>query len=354
MKGKTGYRELAAALALSRVFAETAPMPGEDYAYGMQRFTVIIVSFLLTAAVYIPLWIAMRRADGGLYDRLAGGNKVLAGFAGALFSVYLLYSAAETGLRAHYYTSSTIFDSAPSVYFYVFVGAALIFAVVKGEEATVRTAVIISGMFLLLLVIITVTVLPEADTDRLYPAFVDNGESFFGEVLREFALNSEIALYAVLGGKVREKRGRVIPLYLGISCAVMLLMTFLYNTVFGYMVTKLDLPFYSLSSAVDISILHRINGIDVMICEMAGIIRLALTVPAFRGTVRACFAGGKAAEISAVVFAAAALGLSELFTVFPEKLEPVRGFVSTGLPLAVFAAVIPLLAMLPHGRRKKA
>lgn len=353
MKGDTGYRELTAALVLSRVFVETAPMPDVYHVYGMQRFTVIAVSFLLTAAVYIPLWLAMRRTDEGLPDRIASGNKALSGFAGALFSLYLLSAAAETGLRAHYYTSSTIFDSAPSVYFYVFVGAALIFAAVKDEEATVRTAVVISGMFLLLLIIMTAAVLPEADTDRLYPALIDDRDTFTEDVLREFSLNTEVALFAVLGGKVQEKRGRVIPLYLVISCAVMLLMTFLYNTVFGYLLTKLELPFYSLSSAADISILHRINGIDVMICEMAGIVRLALIVPAFRGTVRACFTAGRGADIAAVVFAAAALGLSELFTLYPDIFEPMQRFIATGLPLIVFTTVIPLL-VLAAGRRKKA
>ncbi len=352
MKGDMGYRELAAALAVSRIFAETAPMPDAYRTYGMQRFTVIAVSFLLTAAVYLPLWLAMRKTEGGLFERLADGNKAVSGFAGALFSLYLLSAAAETGLRAHYYTSSTIFDSAPSVYFYVFVGAALIFAAVKGEEAVTRTAVIISGMFLLLLIIVTVSVLPEADTDRLYPAFIDDGGSFLPEVLREFALNTETALFAVLGGKVREKRGRVIPLYLGISCAVMLLMTFLYNTVFGYMLSRLTLPFYSLSSAVDIKIMHRINGIDVMICEMAGMLRLALIVPAFRGTVRACFTRGKAADIAAVVFAVCALGLAELFTVYPGFFEPMKRLTDSGLPLAAFTAVLPLAALLI--RRKKA
>ena len=350
-RGETGYKELAAALIISRVFAETAPMPDVKPDYGMQRFTVIILSLLLTAAVYLPLWLALRKTEGGLFERLAAGNKAVSGFAGALFSVYLLFTAAQTGLRAHYYTSGTIFDSAPSVYFYVFVGAALIFAAVKGVEAVTRTAVMISGMFLLLLIIITAAVLPEADMDRLYPAFIDDGDSLLPQVLREFSLNSETAVFAVLAGRVREKRGRVIPLYLGITSAVLLLMTLLYETVFGYLLPRLSLPFYSLSSAADISILHRINGIDVMICEMAGIVRLALIVPAFGGTVRACFTKGKAADIAALVFAAAALGLSELFTLYPEVFMPAERLVRTGLPLAAFTAVLPPAALLIRRKR---
>ena len=86
-------------------------------------------SFKATAQVYLPLYLVIRRTDGGIFDGISRRSRGLSGFLGALFSVYLLFSAADTGLRAHYYTSSTIFDSAPSLYFYVFIGAALLFAV---------------------------------------------------------------------------------------------------------------------------------------------------------------------------------------------------------------------------------
>lgn len=352
MKGKTGYRELAAALALSRVFAETAPLPDSRSVYGMQRFTVIAVSFLLALIVWLPLYFIMKRSAVSSPDTAAPAkNRALTGFAGALFSVYLLFSAADTGLRAHYYTSSTIFDSAPSVYFYVLVGAALIFAVYKGTEATVRAAFTIGGLFLFLLLVMIPGLVSEIDLNRLYPSLIDDSGSFVGQVLREFSLNCEIPLFAVLGGTVKEKRGRVIPLYIVISCVVMLLMTFLYTTVFGYLVTKLELPFYSLSSAADISVLHRVNGIDVMICEMAGMIRLALITLTFREVVKMCFTGDRAATIAAAVFAAVALALSELFTAYPSFAEPIRLAGDTGLPLIAFTVLMPLLMLAGKRRR---
>lgn len=351
MRGDTGYRETAAALAISRIFAEAAPLPDTYPVYGMQRFTVTVLSFLLTAAVYLPLYLVIRRTDGGIFDGISRRSRGMSGFLGALFSVYLLFSAADTGLRAHYYTSSTIFDSAPSLYFYVFVGAALLFAVYKGTEATMRTSVIIAGVFLLFLIIMTAALIPEIDADRLYPSLIDDPDSFPEELLREFSLNCELPLFAVLCGRVREKRGRTVPLYLGISCAVLLIMTFLYNTVFGYLVSRLSMPFYSLSSAADITVLHRVNGIDVMLWESAAIIRLALISLAFRETVRSCFTKGRGADIAAAVFAVISLMLSEMFTAYPSYFEPLKSIAATGIPLITAAAVFPLFAVEKRRQR---
>lgn len=352
MRDKTGSRELALSLAVSRIFAEAASLPDEFRTYGMQRFTVIVLSFALSAVLCVPLYLVMRRTDGGLFGENTSRNNALPAFLGSLFSVYLLYSAAETGLRAHYYTSSTIFDAAPSEYFYLFIGAALLFAVYKGIEPTVRAAVIAAGLFAVFMLIISAALVPDIDFDRLYPALTDDPGSLPAQVLRETALNCELPVFAVLGGSVRDRRGSVIPAYLGISCAVLLLMTFLSTTVFGELVSKLDLPFYSLSSVADITVLHRINGIDVMLWEMAGIIRLALIALAFRGIAGACFARGKAADIAALVFAAAGIGLSELFTAFPALSEPVRALSATCLPLIAVTALIPPLTLIGRRRTK--
>ena len=350
MRGKTGSRELAAALAVSRIFAEAASLPNEYHTYGMQRFTVILLSFVLTVVLFLPLYFVMKRSGGGLFASVSG-NRVLPGFLGALFSVYLLYSAAETGLRAHYYTSGTIFDAAPSEYFYVFVGAALLFAVYKGTEPTVRAAVITAGLFAAFMLIITLSLIPDIDTDRLYPALIDDPESLPAQVLRETARNCELPVLAVLIGRTDGKSGRVFAAYAGVSCFVVLLMTFLGTTVFGELVSRLDLPFYSLSSTADITVLHRINGIDVMLWVMAAIIRLALIALAFRETAAACFVRGRAADIAALVFAAASVGLAELFTAYPALSEPLYRLWGTCLPLIAATVLIPPLTLI--GKRRE-
>ena len=334
----------AAVLALSRIFSETALLPGVYVEYGMQRFTAVVLSFLLAALLYVPLLVAAARNGGALLpDAAPGRRRMLSGFVGAVTAVYLLFCAAETGLRSHYYTSSTAFDSAPSAYFYIFVGAALLFAVSRGIKATVRAGALASAGALLLLALITAALVPDIKTDRLYPSLIDRPDGLAGEVLDEFSRSSEILLFAVLCGKVRGRPERCAGLYLLLSCGVIVFMTFLYNTVFGRLLSLLDYPFYTLSSVSDITLLHRINGIDVMIWVSAAIVRLALFTFAFRETVRTCFTAGRAADICGYVFAVAALLLSELFTAFPELYEPLKKICGSGIPLA--AAVLLITAL---------
>ena len=344
--------EFAAVLALSRVFSEAALLPGVYVEYGMQRFTAVILSFLLTALLYIPLHIAAA-ANGGdsPLEAVSGKNKVLSGFFGAVTSVYLLFCAAETGLRAHYYASSTAFDSAPSAYFYIFVGAALLFAVSRGIKATVRAGFLASAGFLLLLALITAALLPDIRPDRLYPSLIDRPDSLAGEVTEEFSRGSEILLSVLLCGSIRGKPGVCARTYLLLSCGIIVFMTFLYNTVFGRLLSLLDYPFYTLSSVSDITLLHRINGIDVMVWVSAAAVRLALFTFAFRRMVRTCFPTGKAADICGYLFAAAALLLSELFTVFPELYDPLKTVCSSGAPLA--AMILLLTAASVAGALRK-
>ncbi|MBQ9383609.1 MAG: GerAB/ArcD/ProY family transporter [Ruminiclostridium sp.] len=345
-----GALEFAAALALTRVFSEATSLPGEYVTYGMQRFTVVIVSFLLTAAVYIPLYFLTCNIPSGIFSPDRRG-KALHGFTTAFFGVFLLAGAADTGLRAHYYASSTVFDSAPSWYFYIFIGAALTFAVASGFGAVSRTALLVAAALVMLFVLMTAALAGEIKPDRLYPALIDDAQTFPQEVIREFSLNGELLIFAALYGRVRGGK-RVIPLYLGISCAMILAMTLLYNTVFGYLTSKLDYPFYTLSSVSDITLLHRINGIDVMIWVMAAAVKLALFTFAVRALVRSHLRNAAAVNIITAGFALAALGLSWAFTKRPELFAPIKALCETGLPL-VIAALLPLADALPAILRKK-
>ncbi len=354
MNGKTGYGGLAAALALSRIFTEATALPGESVEYGMQRFTVTVMSFLIAGAAYIPLLIAVKRSGGSSpVSVIAGRSKLLSGFIGVLVSVMLLFCAMETGLRSHYYASSTVFDSAPSLYFYVFTGAALLFAVHKGLEASSRTAVIVSAGLVLLMLLISAALLPVIRLNRLYPSLTDDPGTLYAQTSREFSLNCELLIFMALCGRVNGRSCRTVPLYLGVSCLALMIMTFLYFTVFGRLTPLLSLPFYTLSSVSDITLLHRINGIDAMIWVMAGILRLAFAAFAFREIVRECFTRGKAADVAALVFAAVSLGSAELFTVYPELYSISSRMMSSGMPLLLTAVIIPSLALACGAGKEK-
>ena len=355
INNKIGIGGAAVLLALSRIFTEASPLPGESTEYGMQRFTAVALSFITAFIAYLPLLLVLERTGGSSpLGAVASKSKLFSGFIGVIFSVYLFFCAAETGLRSYYYTSGTVFDSAPASYFYVFVGAALLFAVHCGLEAVSRTGVIVSALFAALMLLIVFTLLREIRVDRLYPVLAEKPERLTADTVREFSRGSEYLIFAALCGNISGKRTKAVPVYLGVSCAAILLMTFLYNTVFGKLTSRLMFPFYTLSSISDTALLHRINGIDVIVWIMAGLLRLALFAFAFRAVVRDCFLSGKAADISAYVFGIAALIVSGLFTAYPMLYEPMKRICGSGIPLAASAMILPAAVFVCTVNRKAA
>ncbi|MBP5604985.1 MAG: GerAB/ArcD/ProY family transporter [Ruminiclostridium sp.] len=313
----------------------------------MQRFTVILLSFLLTGVVYIPLILFLKRSDGlSPAEVIPGKSKALSAFTGTVLSAYLLICAAETGLRSHYYASETVFGYAPSVYFYIIAGAALLFAVYKGTEACSRTALLTFGVLAVLLLLILTALLPELHTDRLYPSFTDDVPALWTQVLNEFSLNSEYVLFALLCGRISGRKTAAVPVYLGVSCFLTLFMTFMYNTVFGRLVSRLELPFYTLSSVSDLTFLHRINGIDAAVWLMAGILRTAFFAFAFGETVQRFFYAKRAFLPASLIFSAVSLSLSGLFTAYPDRYDPINRLCSSGIPLAFTAILLTAAAFL--------
>lgn len=347
INNKTGAGTFAVVLALTRIFAEAASLSDESAGYGMQHFTVTVVSFVLALAAFIPLLAVHRATDGNSpLAVIAGRSKLLSGFFGILLSACLLMGAADTGLRAHSYAASTVFDSAPSVFFYIFTGAALIFAVYKGFEAVTRAGVVTAMLLALLLVLITAALAGDMRFERLYPALVDDPDTLWGDIRREFSLNTELFIFTALYGNTGGKRRAVPPLYIGISCAVLLFMTLMYNTVLGHLTSRLKLPFYTLSSISDIVILHRINGIDAAVWVMAGLIRAALFALAFGETIKTCFGGERFSKAASVLFAAGSLALSAFFTAHPDAYAPLRRLSYSGIPLVAAAVLIPAAALI--------
>ena len=352
---RIGAGGAAVLFALSRIFTEASPLPSESTEYGMQRFTVVTLAFLTTFVSYLPLLIVLDRTDGrSPLEAVASRSKLLSGFIGVIFSVFLLFCAAETGLRSYYYTSGTVFDSAPASYFYIFVGAALLFAVYCGLEAVSRTGMIVSALFAALILLIVWSLLREIRTERLYPVLADDPAHLAADTVREFSRSVEYLVFAALCGSITDKRTKAVPIYLGVSCGAILLMTFLYDTVFGKLTSRLIFPFYTLSSISDTALMHRINGIDVIVWVMAGLIRLALFAFAFRAVVRDCFGSEKAAGIAAYVFCATALIMSELFTAYPALYEPMKRICGSGIPLAAIAVILPAAVFVCTGKRKAA
>ena len=82
---KIGWGQLALVLVTSRVFSEATTISETNIQYGMQRYSVVILSFLLTAAAYIPLYILSKRfPEKGVIGAIGEKSPVTAKILGIL------------------------------------------------------------------------------------------------------------------------------------------------------------------------------------------------------------------------------------------------------------------------------
>ena len=169
MNDKIGWGQLGIVLALSRIFSEAANFPSDDINYGMQRFTVILLSYLLLIAVLIPVFMLVKR-EGAVFsldDKWAAGVVIL----------YLILAAVSTCTRLQFYASSTIFDAAPPWLLIISVAVVCLYGIFKGLPAVLRTGVIVGAGFLVLLITVIIGISDDITLSYLYPALIDNPHS---------------------------------------------------------------------------------------------------------------------------------------------------------------------------------
>ena len=339
MNDKIGWGQLGIVLTLSRIFSEAANFPSDDINYGMQRFTVIVLSYLLLIVVLIPVFLLVRREGAvfSLSDKWAAGIVIL----------YLILAAVSTCTRLQFYASSTIFDAAPPWLIIISVAAVCLYGIFKGLPAVLRTGVIVGAGFLVLLLTVIIGISDDITLSYLYPALIDDPYSLTADVLSEFSKNAEGVLFAVLCLQVRQKAIKSLFISIPLSLFAMLLMTFLYNTVLGEYLDVTNFPFYALSSLSDISVLQRLDGIDVVMWIMSAVIKVSLLMLSVFTITFTSFGNRRGAFITACTSLAVTTAASLYFSVNTNDFLVFSGIMETGIPFftAVFLVPAAILTM---------
>lgn len=344
---KIGWGQLGIVLALSRVFAEAANFPRDDINYGMQRFTVILLSFLLLAAVLIPVYVLLRKMPGeNVFSAAAIKSPIAARILAVVYLAVLLLMMVTATVQFEFYTSSTIFDSAPAWVVIVFALIACLYGTVKGLSAVTRAGVVIAGGFAVLLILVICGIAQDIRLSYLTPTLVERPNELISEVLSEFSKNTEAVVFISLCSQVREKAQRSLYIYFGLTLTATLLMTFLYNTVLGEYLDHTSFPFYLLSSLSDVSIFQRLDGIDAAVWTTAAIIKLSLMTAAAAGAVKSAFGGRLVPRLTAALLLILSSAISILYTGNTVDFISASRIPQTGLLIFIAALLLPLTGVL--------
>lgn len=350
---KISLYQLAVLLIASRLFSEAVNFPLKTTEYSMQRFVIIITASLIVFLTYIPLILLSKKREGKgpitlLYER----SNPLAWIGGIIIAAASVISAVSALCRLRFYAASTIFGQAPALLLVLLPLSACGFALYKGIQGAARSGAIFTGVFIFFLILISVSLSDKLDFQWLYPAFIEDKDSFAGEVWEQIGSNSEIFYFAALMEFVREKPQRAIYLYVPLVTLILEFMFLLEMLVLGPFLDSVSFPFFTVSAMSNIVLFQRLDGIDVAVWTLMCIVKITLALI----SVRAIFTrlvsekAGKIAGYTGLIIVGVLSGFwggDHGFTHIVTKI------LTCGIPLILGGVAVPLTGLVLSRKKAK-
>ncbi|MCM1298994.1 MAG: spore germination protein [Firmicutes bacterium] len=350
---KISSYQLAVLLIASRLFSEAVNFPLKNTEYSMQRFGVIFIAYIILFIQYIPLIILSKKYSGeGPVGLLSDRSKVLAWIGGVIIAVSVLISALSALCRLRFYASSTIFGQAPPLLLIILPLLACGLALYKGIQGTARSGVIFTGVFIFFLALIGISLVEKLDFKWLYPAFIEDGESFVSQVLEQIGSNSEILYFAALMEHVEKKPQSTVFIYVPVVTVLLELMFMLEMLVLGPFLESVSFPFFTVSALSNIVLFQRLDGIDVAVWTLMCIVKISLALLSIR-TVFARLISEKAGQIAGFAGLVIVGALAGFFGGSPSFTDMITKILTCGLPMILGGIIVPTAAIIAAAKKPK-
>lgn len=276
---KISVLQLCSVLVSSRIFSEAMSFPYEPSPYGMQRFSVIFTAKAILLLLFVPLILFSQKYDGqSVFSVILRKNRACGFIYGGVLAFLLTVSAAYTLSRLQFYTTSTIFNSAPSLIFIVIALLICAYGVYKGIEAVSRASLAIGAVLIVFIATVLLAVSGDFEFSFLYPVPIERPDDFISEVVTELSKNTEIYIFLIAMGFSDKKPHRAIYLGIGILFVIIELLAISQTLVFGPYCEDLNFPFFIMSALSDIVVFQRLDGIDVVLWTLISVIRICVCV----------------------------------------------------------------------------
>ena len=283
---KISHLQLAALLATSALFTMTATLQGSAN-LSMSRFISLSICGILLLLAYAPLAIfTAKSADSPLRNN----NHVLKWIFALLILSRLVYTILLTMLQLKFFVTKTIMPYLSPLAFIIIVLFVVAYSADKGVQATARVAPV--AFILCAFAIVTVSFLAwdSVNVTRIYLPLL-NGSGWFSDAVIEAVGNDEIFFFAVLCGFVRGKekreceRGQAyksILYYLPLVIAAGLWLNFLFNAVFGRVLSNVFYPMQGVAALSSLNFIERMDGVFVTAAIIAGMVKLIVAAVCVR------------------------------------------------------------------------
>ena len=349
---KISTLQLCSILISSRIFSEATAFPYEPSPYGMQRFTVILTAKLILFALFLPLIFFSRKHNGqSVFSVILAKSRIFGGIYGGVLAFLLAVNSIYTLSRLQFYTTSTIFNAAPSLVFILITLLVCAYGVFKGIEAIGRTSLVISVALIAFIAVVVFAVSENYRVEFLYPKLMERPHDFISEVMTELSKNTEIYIFLIAMGFSDKKPHRAI--YFGVPFLFLIteLLAISQTLIFGPYTEDLRFPFFIMSALSDVVLFQRLDGIDVVLWTLISVIRICACVICIR-EIFSRLVSERAGKISAAVVllltGAGAFLSGENLSLVSLGSDPVI----SSIVIFVVGAVVPLLLLFLRKEKK--
>lgn len=330
-------------LVASRLFSEAMNFPLQSAEYTMQRFTVILLAKIALFVIYLPLIFFARKYEGESVITVMGRKcKPVAWIFGVAVIILMTIASILTLTKVEFYTTSTIFGSAPSALLITLIVLVCAYAIYKGIQSLARMSVLVTVALIIFIAVVIASTSQYFDFSFLYTNFLEKPDKLWQEIAVELQKNTEIYAFLVLMEYVRNKPQRAVYFSIPVVFVLIELLVLTESLVFGPYLGELNFPFFVLSALSDIIIFQRLDGIDVALWTLISVIRLSLYTLSAK-TIMERLLGKKAGFITAGAMLIAVAAASIYISGNRQYLSFSTNYIASTIILVTFVAVVPLI-----------
>lgn len=275
---KISTMQMISLLVLARLFILLIFIPQTHYtAGGTSALVAIVIGYFLTILAVLPVYFVMKKHPGmDLCEIARQTSPALGTVSAAAFYLVCMAVAIETVTQFTMFLTTTIYPRASSVWVTVICCVSVVYMILLGLEAVVRTSGIMLVLTLAASLLIGVGLVKFGDTLNLYSPFYEGvGNVLYASVLY-FTQNIELVAFVLLASNLNTTDlKKTFFGYHTITNIILWLVAFSAIIVLGNYGETRNFPIYTLFALSGSNVFFRYDYILVVIWVGSSMIRAA-------------------------------------------------------------------------------
>ncbi len=312
----------------------------------------LITNAALAVVMIFPLLLLKKFPDKNAVQLGYCASKPLGIMLSVIYTAFLAWAAVKTMCDfSQFITFAFPIFTAKRV-IVVFMAATALYISTLGLEPIARSAAVVTGLFVVMLITVLLGTSGEIDVHNLNISIKDPLGGIIKSSLGSFARNSELIVACLLLPKLRSKQCGAVYGYITIKYIVVGSIAFLCSAILGNFAYSSPLPFFHLSSYSNTSVIARFDSLFLILWTFCAVTKLSLCIY-LAGECIKCISP-KIKPFYATLPVTAASLICSVFIIMYYDITKAENVYIWSAVIIILAAVIPaLLLILPKEKRSR-